>query len=116
MTFGLRKAVLGLALAWVIPAYAGTLTIIPSTTIDTFKAEAGGGIPAGIPGWVGGTLMVQTAGDFTFSFLGAGDATNFNEFLISGHCFGTGSTGCGNVGNQPFTVSLPVGAVPFAFI
>jgi hypothetical protein len=85
--------------------------------MDTFKTEAGGGIPAGIPGYVGGTLQIATAGDFTFTLLGSGDATNFNEFLIGGHCFGTANTPCGAtpIGTS-FTIALAPGNMPFSFI
>jgi len=102
----------------------------PSATpaTDTFKAETGAGVPAGTGGYHGGTLLTNSSITYVFTYLGAGDSANFNEFFvgasraaaeaagtffctqaITGHC------GASAVGAS-FALGVNAGAVPFHWL
>ena len=86
-------------------AHANLIIGAPSTgptRTDTFKAEAGQGVPTGTGGFVGGTLRAVDTSIYTFTYLGFGDAIQVNEFwvgpraaaVLAGHFFCThGTTG-----------------------
>lgn len=112
------------------------LTITPSNTTDTWRTEAGQSIPTGTGGYVGGTLVAQDAGAYTFTYgpsglvvgaTGFGNSTNLNEFWVgaseavaraAGDIFCTqaivGVCAASTVGAS-FTVDLAAGNVPFGF-
>lgn len=74
-----------------------SLTITPQIGVtggpltDTWTAEAGQSIPTGTGGYVGGTLVANDAGAYTFTYgptglvagaTGFGNSTNLNEFWV----------------------------------
>jgi len=76
---------IGAALGSIGVAHATLMVGAPSTgptRTDTFKAEAGQGVPTGTGGFVDGTLRAVDTTIYTFTYLGFGDATNINEFWV----------------------------------
>ena len=92
-------------------------------------------MPTGTGGLLGGSLVAQTAGSYTFTYggplggTGHGNSIFLNEFWVganeataetAGHVFCTqlGDASCGGSASQPgqsFTVNLPAGDIPFGF-
>lgn len=99
----------------------------------TFKAETGQSVATGTPGFLGGTLIAEAAGSYTFTYgppppiglaggTGHGNSTNINEFDVNGvgvFCNNAGCSGhpsASNVGDL-FTLNLTAGeVVPFSFL
>ncbi|WP_270936419.1 PEP-CTERM sorting domain-containing protein [Falsiroseomonas oryzae] len=54
----------------------------PALGTDTFKAEPGQGIPTNVRGFVNGGVTAVHAGQYTFTYLGAGNASYINAFVI----------------------------------
>ena len=117
-----------------------TLSINPTgNTPDTWLAEPGQSVPTGTPGWVGGTLLADKSGFFTFTFgppglvpgngTGHGNSSFINEFWVGANeaaaelagnvfCTQPGDASCGGVASNVgdlFTVFLTAGLVPFGF-
>ncbi len=63
------------------------------------------------------TLDAGVAGDYTFTFMGAGDTTLGNTFTIDGQTFTANPPGGTGAGSSPngasFTLFLPAGLIPF---
>jgi len=118
--------------------YATSLSITNTTTTDTWEMESGQSIPTGTAGFVGGTLVADTAGYYTFVYGGdgllAGDTGHGNsefpnEFWVgpseaaaeaAGDVFCTqaGDASCGGVASvvgAQFTVLLSAGDISFGF-
>ncbi len=65
------------------------------------------------------SLDAGVAGNYEFTFEGAGDATSANTFTIDGHTFTANAPGGTGAGSTPsgtsFTVFLPAGLIPFTY-
>jgi PEP-CTERM motif-containing protein len=106
------------AVLWTGTAHANLIVGPPSTgptRTDTFKAEAGQGVPTGTGGFVDGTLSAVDTAIYTFTYLGAGDSAQVNEFWVgpraaavaAGHFFCTQATTGGDCAGG----ATPVGTV-----
>ena len=98
-------------------AHASLIIGPPSTgptRTDTFKTEAGQGVPTGTGGFVDGTLSAVDTTTYTFTYLGDGDSSQVNEFWVgpraaavaAGHFFCTQATTGGDCAGG----ATPVGA------
>ena len=73
-------------------------------------------------GYVGSAnLFADVAGPYTFTYLGAGNSIDQNEFTVMGHtfCSQPGLTACGGAATPlgtSFTVNLPAGDIPYTFV
>ena len=104
------------------PAHASLIIGAPSTgptRTDTFKTEAGQGVPTGTGGFVDGTLTTVDSVTYIFTYLGAGDSNQVNEFWVgprgaavtAGHFFCTKGTTAGDCsgGATPVGKTFSVG-------
>jgi hypothetical protein len=77
------------------PALAGTISILPQAGAQDLVDDAGGnsppwGVPLGLTGYssIGATTgspnLVLTAGTYQFTYLGKGNASDHNTFVVSG--------------------------------
>jgi PEP-CTERM motif len=119
------------------------LIIVPSTmspTTDVWTAESGQSVPTGTAGFVGGSLVAETAGTYKFTYgppppigvaggTGHGNSILPNEFWVGANelaaeaagnvfCTQPGDTSCGGVAStvgQHFTLTLAAGPISFGF-
>ncbi len=113
------------------PAYAD-LTITPGGSPGNVQPllepalNGGPGFPLSLFGYTSlsspatsAALDASVAGEYQFTFEGAGDAVSTNTFSLDGHTFTAnppGATGAGSTANgTSFTVFLPAGVIPFTY-
>ncbi len=127
-----RAAVLGAAAVGVSAAANADLTIAPGGSPGNVQPlsepalNGGLGFPLSLFGYTSlaapaasATLDAGVAGDYQFTFEGAGNAGSANTFTVDGHTFTAnppGATGAGSTPNgTSFTVFLPAGVIPFTY-
>jgi len=122
-----------LLLAVALFGYAGTakanVTIGNATVADQFTITESGGciggcIPVGQAGYVVNTTapnMIVSAGEYKFTFLGAGDSYLNNMFTVAGggtfcsQAFIGCNGGVASVIGSSFLVNLAAGDIPFTY-
>ena len=129
----MRKRLIGATIlgTGVVLGFTGTakadLTVEPNDGTAFTIAEAGGsgpgtGIPVGTMGYIGSAnLVADVAGPYKFTYEGAGDSVDLNQFTVMGHtfCSQPGLPACGGAATPfgtSFTVNLPIGDVPYTFV
>jgi PEP-CTERM motif len=95
----------------------------PFTITETGGSGPGLGIPVGTTGFIGSAnLVADRPGFYTFTYFGAGDSVDLNQFTVAGNsfCSQAGLAACGGTASTPgvsqFTVKLPAGDIPFTFV
>ncbi len=127
-----RAAVFGAAAVGISASANADLMITPGGSpgnvqpLPESPLNGGPGFPLSLFGYTSlaapaasATLDAGAAGDYQFTFEGAGNAGSANTFTVDGHTFTAnppGATGAGSTPNgTSFTVFLPAGAIPFTY-
>lgn len=116
-------------------AFIGVARATPSLVIDTTSAPgwtpfvidtaggsgAGWGIPIGTAGYVGSAgLQATEAGSFIFTYFGAGDSSNPNEFFVNGSLLFCSQDIAGVCAKTPLgtqsAIDMVAGAMDYIFL